>query len=93
MRNLKRRSSKLTADLVTSAIGLYQLTVSPDHGIFRTVFVKAHCRFYPSCSEYVRQSVRQYGLSKGLVLSLKRIFRCNPWSIGGYDPAAVLNRK
>jgi len=66
-------------------IPLYQKIFSPDHNIFfETGFYR--CRFYPSCSDYSISVFRQYGLSKGIVLSLKRILRCNPWNAGGYDP-------
>ena len=44
------------------------------------------CKFYPSCSEYTKQSIQKYGSLKGLYLGIKRIFRCNPFSKGGYDP-------
>jgi putative membrane protein insertion efficiency factor len=44
------------------------------------------CRFYPSCSAYCRQCLEKHGIFKGIVLSVKRIVRCNPFSFGGYDP-------
>ena len=44
------------------------------------------CKFYPTCSEYTKQAVEKYGVLKGLVLGIKRIIRCNPFSKGGYDP-------
>lgn len=44
------------------------------------------CRFYPTCSEYVFQAVRKFGVKKGLFLGIKRIIRCNPFNNGGYDP-------
>ena len=44
------------------------------------------CRFYPTCSDYGLNALRQYGLAYGFVLFLKRLIRCQPWSDGGYDP-------
>jgi len=44
------------------------------------------CRFYPSCSEYAVEAIGKKGAAKGLLLSLLRIIRCNPFSKGGYDP-------
>jgi putative membrane protein insertion efficiency factor len=44
------------------------------------------CRFYPTCSQYSIEAIEKYGLTKGGLLALKRIFRCNPYSKGGYDP-------
>lgn len=43
------------------------------------------CKFYPSCSEYSIISIEKYGVIKGLILSLWRILRCNPFSKGGVN--------
>lgn len=45
-----------------------------------------NCKFYPSCSEYMMQAVEKYGVIKGILLGIKRILKCNPFSKGGYDP-------
>lgn len=65
---------------------LYQKTFSPDHGPLGVYFGTNRCKFFPSCSEYTLRALRQYGLFFALVVSLKRIFRCHPFSSGGYDP-------
>jgi putative membrane protein insertion efficiency factor len=44
------------------------------------------CRFYPSCSHYGYQAVYKYGVLKGGGLAVWRVFRCNPFNPGGYDP-------
>ena len=44
------------------------------------------CRFYPTCSEYMKQSIEKYGVFKGAWLGVKRICRCHPMNEGGYDP-------
>ena len=44
------------------------------------------CKFYPTCSEYTKQSIEKYGVFKGCILGLVRILKCNPFSKGGYDP-------
>lgn len=44
------------------------------------------CKFYPTCSNYMIEAIIKYGSVKGLYLGLKRIFKCNPFSKGGYDP-------
>ncbi|OGL89417.1 hypothetical protein A3H75_03190 [Candidatus Uhrbacteria bacterium RIFCSPLOWO2_02_FULL_51_9] len=66
-------------------IRVYQKTVSPDHGWFRARFPYGYCKFYPSCSEYVYQSIEKLGLIKGIFKGSWRILRCNPWSKGGLD--------
>lgn len=44
------------------------------------------CRFYPTCSEYMKQAIIKYGVIKGGFLGIKRILRCHPFNEGGYDP-------
>ncbi len=59
-------------------IRFYQLCLSP--------FLGNCCRFHPSCSEYSRLAFVKYGFFKGVLLTLKRLVRCGPWSVGGNDP-------
>jgi putative membrane protein insertion efficiency factor len=44
------------------------------------------CKFHPTCSAYALESVRVHGAFKGSVLTVRRLARCHPWSLGGYDP-------
>jgi uncharacterized protein len=44
------------------------------------------CKYYPTCSDYAVQSVREFGVLRGSVLAAWRLVRCNPFSNGGYDP-------
>ena len=44
------------------------------------------CKYYPTCSQYMKQVIEKYGVIKGLSLGIFRILRCNPFSKGGYDP-------
>jgi putative membrane protein insertion efficiency factor len=44
------------------------------------------CRYSPTCSQYFYQAVEKYGILHGSSLGIKRILRCHPWSVGGYDP-------
>ncbi len=66
-------------------ISLYQRTLSPDHGPLRTVIGGA-CRFTPTCSEYTKEAILRYGVTRGSWLGLKRISRCHPFSKPGHDP-------
>jgi len=59
-------------------IRFYQITLSPFWG--------AQCRFYPTCSCYAIEALKQHGALKGSYLTLNRICRCNPWARGGVDP-------
>lgn len=62
-------------------IKLYKKYISP---IFH--FWGFDCKYYPTCSEYMRQAIQKYGFFKGGFLGVKRILKCNPFSKGGYDP-------
>lgn len=46
--------------------------------------IRNKCRFEPSCSEYMIQSVQKYGAFKGLKKGINRLSRCNI-SDGGFD--------
>ena len=59
-------------------IKLYQILISP--------LFPNKCKYYPSCSNYSIQAINKYGIFKGLLKSIWRILRCNPFSLGGYDP-------
>ena len=70
---------KIIIYLFIGVIKLYKTFISP---IFPTT-----CRFEPTCSQYSIDSLKTYGLIKGLTKSIDRIIRCNPWfGYGGYDP-------
>lgn len=43
------------------------------------------CRFTPTCSEYARDAVLRHGLSRGLLLAVRRLARCHPFHAGGHD--------
>ena len=45
-----------------------------------------YCKYYPTCSNYMLEALKKYGIFKGLFLGFKRILKCNPFSKGGYDP-------
>jgi putative membrane protein insertion efficiency factor len=64
--------------LLTLAIRLYQVTLSP--------LIGPACRFEPSCSQYMIGALHKYGPIKGLWKGVRRILRCHPWHPGGYDP-------
>ena len=70
--------SRLAIAIVIGAIQIYQLTLSPLLG--------PACRFEPSCSRYMVEAMRKYGLCKGMAKGFYRLSRCHPWSPGGYDP-------
>ncbi len=63
-------------------INLYQKT---------HLHIDNYCRFTPTCSEYMIDSLNEYGLLKGLYNGIKRILRCHPFGKYGYDPVKKEN--
>ncbi|GEM_PF-717890 len=55
----------------------YKLFISPLLG--------SHCRFYPSCSEYMTTAIDRFGVLRGVRLGIKRLGRCHPGCPGGID--------
>ena len=61
---------------------IYQLVISP--------YMGNNCRYLPTCSEYFIDCVNEYGILKGVIKGIKRIFSCHPIKIlgggEGFDP-------
>ncbi len=64
--------------LVIGILRAYKLILSP--------WLPSACRFAPTCSEYMCEAVRRYGVARGVWMGLKRLGRCHPFHAGGYDP-------
>lgn len=69
---------RLPRYLFIGLVRAYQLLLSPH--------MPRTCRYHPTCSTYALQAFRQYGVLKGLVLTVYRLLRCHPWGGHGYDP-------
>ena len=68
---------KIITYFLIGIIKLYKLFISP-------LFPNS-CKFEPTCSSYCIDSLKTYGLIKGIAKSIHRIARCNPWfGYGGY---------
>jgi len=63
--------------IVTAPVRVYQRVISP--------LIRPRCKYYPSCSEYAVQAIREFGVARGVVLAGWRLLRCNPCSHGGVD--------
>lgn len=59
-------------------IKLYKRLISP--------VLPSACRYYPTCSEYAFEAIRQRGILQGIVIAILRLLRCAPWGGHGYDP-------
>ena len=51
-------------------------------------FFGAGCVYRPTCSQYTLEAVGKYGVVKGVLLGLKRLFRCHPWAKVAWDPVS-----
>jgi uncharacterized protein len=56
--------------------------------IIKSIFIipRGTCRYFPSCSDYAQEAIKRLPIHLALLKILKRIFRCNPFFKGGYDP-------
>ena len=78
----------MIARLLIALLRGYKKYISPHLG--------HHCRFIPTCSEIQRillanhahamQALAVHGLVKGLILTVWRLLRCQPFAKFGYDP-------
>lgn len=62
-------------------VRFYQRFVSP--------LLPARCKYYPTCSQYAVEAIREWGPAKGFLLASWRLLRCNPFSNGGFDPVPL----
>jgi putative membrane protein insertion efficiency factor len=69
---------RIVVALLIVFIRVYQVTLSPLLG--------NACRFEPSCSRYMVEALKKYGLFRGFLKGMRRLSRCHPWNPGGYDP-------
>lgn len=68
--------------LLSFFIVIYQKLLSRDTGFLPKIFGVSTptCIFYPTCSEYSKEAILKYGSIKGIILSAKRVARCNPFN-------------
>ena len=70
--------NKILRHIVLLPVYFYRHCISP--------FTPSTCRYLPTCSQYMVEAVKKYGVVKGGWMGIKRILRCNPWGGSGYDP-------
>lgn len=71
--------------LILAVIRFYRRHISPH--------LPPMCRYYPTCSCYAVEAIETHGAFKGSLLAVWRILRCNPFSVGGYDPVPPKKEK
>ena len=70
-------------EIFISLIRFYRYFISPMLG--------GNCRYFPSCSEYAINIIKEYGFFFGLPYIIKRITKCHPFASYGYDPIPKKN--
>lgn len=68
----------MTRELLIASLRIYKQWISP--------LLPSACRFQPTCSEYMAQAIERHGAARGVRLGLIRLFKCNPFHSGGFDP-------
>jgi len=61
-----------------AGIRFYQTALTP--------LLPSFCKFYPTCSHYATEAIARHGARRGLRLAALRLWRCRPFTRGGYDP-------
>ena len=70
------RMTVIMKKLLINLIELYQKYLSFDRGLLFIFAPSGACKYPVSCSEYTRLALQRFGVSKGLSLGLKRLWRC-----------------
>ena len=66
-------------NILITLIRIYQNTIS--------LLFPSTCRFYPSCSNYMIQSIKKYGIYHGVTNGVKRVSKCHPYAkVNNWDP-------
>lgn len=63
--------SYLTCKILIFILILYQKYIS--------IWLGSNCRYIPSCSQYMINSLKIHGILKGIFFSIIRLLKCNPF--------------
>ncbi|KFF00823.1 alpha-hemolysin [Chryseobacterium formosense] len=80
---MKLTFNKVITSPLVILIRFYQWFISP--------LLPKNCRYEPTCSHYMVESLQVHGIFKGFWLGVKRISKCHPWGGSGYDPVPPKN--
>jgi putative membrane protein insertion efficiency factor len=75
-----KRLTHVLRELFLLPLHAYRAVISPN--------LAPRCKYYPSCSTYAVEAVRELGVIRGSVVAAWRVVRCNPFSHGGVDELA-----
>jgi uncharacterized protein len=80
LQQIQTRLAHVIREVFLLPLHAYRAVISPN--------LTPRCRYYPSCSTYGVQAVRELGVVKGSIVAAWRVVRCNPFSDGGVDELA-----
>ena len=66
--------------LLSSSMWVYQKFISPQ--------LASECPYKPSCSQYSKQLIRDFGIIKGVCCSADRLMRCNRITLSSFPSEA-----
>ena len=75
-----KRFTRILRELFLLPLHAYRAIIAPN--------LAPRCKYYPSCSAYAVEAVRELGVIRGSILAAWRVMRCNPFSHGGVDELA-----
>lgn len=70
----------LPATISVLLVRTYQHTLSPDHGPLRHLYPYGYCRHQPTCSEYAIETLQKKRYPLAILLIIRRILSCNPFT-------------
>jgi uncharacterized protein len=73
------------ADVNRAAVWLLVMGIRFYQAVFAPV-MPVGCKFYPSCSRYAAEAIARHGALRGVRLAAARLWRCRPFTQGGFDP-------
>ena len=77
-RRFAERCGHAAVNFLIFFIRIYQKTLSP--------LLPECCRFEPTCSKYAVEALKKHGFWRGIILTMYRLARCQPFCEGGFDP-------
>ncbi len=75
---MEEREMSLALTLALATLSGYKRFISP--------ILPPACRFHPSCSDYGYEALQKHGLTRGLLMTMRRLSHCHPFHPGGFDP-------
>ena len=77
---------KLIKFILIKIIKLYKLFISP--------YLGNNCRYLPTCSDFLMDSLNEHGVFKGTIKGTKRILSCHPVKfLGGGEGLDPVKKK